>query len=97
MSTPLGCATVGGREGVVRLLLDRKDVDPNRLDENDRTPLGYAALGGYEGAVGLLLYRKDVSPNRPAKNDQTHGQGTPKEHKGAAKLLLEREMSTLII
>ena len=32
---PLGCATVGGHEGVVELLLYRKDVSPNRRDKND--------------------------------------------------------------
>ena len=85
-------------EGVVRLLLDRKDVDPNRLDKNNRTPFEWAALGGHEGVVGLLLYRKDVSLNRLDKNDQTPlGRAATKEHEGAVKLFLEREMSTLVI
>ena len=79
----------------MKLLLDRKDVDPYHPNENDRTPLGCAAFGDHEGVVGLLLYRKDVSPNRSDKKDQTPlGWAAAKEHEGAVKLLPEREMST---
>ena len=53
--TPLGCAALGGHEGVVGLLLYRKDISPNRSDKNDQTPLGWAAAKGHEGAVKLLL------------------------------------------
>ena len=90
--TPLGDAAAWGHEEVVKLLLERQDVDPNRLDNREETPLGWAAVEGHEGVVKLLLERKDVDPNRPG--DQG---GTPlmwaafKGHEGVVKLLLGRE------
>jgi len=48
--------------GVVKLLLEREDVNPDSLDEVGRTPLSYAAGNGHEGVVELLLVREDVNP-----------------------------------
>ena len=39
--------------GVVKLLLEREDVNPDSLDEVGRTPLSYAAGNGHEGVVGV--------------------------------------------
>jgi len=47
---------------VVKLLLEREDVNPDSLDEVGRTPLSYAAGNGHEGVVELLLVREDVNP-----------------------------------
>ena len=65
-----GNDVIKGHEGVVRLLLQREDVDPNRPDNNDRAPLGCAAVEGHEGVVKLLLERENVDPNHPDKNDR---------------------------
>ena len=46
----------------VKLLLGRKNVDPNRPDE-DRTPLGWAAVEGHVGVVTLLVGWEGVDPN----------------------------------
>lgn len=59
------------RGGVVKLLLEREDVNPDSLDEVGRTPLSYAAGNGHEGVVELLLVRagrcQSIIQNR-AKN-----------------------------
>jgi len=56
------------RDGVMRILLGRPEVNPNMQNNDGRTPLSYAAEGGYQGMVRLLLEREEVSPN-VADND----------------------------
>ena len=82
----------GGHGGVVKLLLGREDVDPNRPDHDGNAPLRCAAGNGHEGVVKLLLGRGDVDPNRPDKYDQTPlGCAASSGHEGIVKLLLVRE------
>ena len=92
--TPLSWAAEKGHEGIVKLLLGQKYVNPNTVDTlNGRTPLSWAAGNGHEGIVKLLLGRKDVNPDTPA----TERGRTPlswaaiKGHEGIVKLLLERK------
>jgi len=62
--TALVWAAVGGHEDVVRILLQRKGINPNTADtQYDRTPLLWAAERGHEGVVKLLLEQEDISPN----------------------------------
>ncbi|PUU74521.1 ankyrin repeat-containing domain protein, partial [Tuber borchii] len=61
--TPLSYAAIAGAAGIVRLLLDRGDANPDSRDSSGRTPLSFAASGGHEGVVKLLLGRKDVNSN----------------------------------
>ena len=69
----------------MKLLLDRKDVDPRRPNKNDRTPLGCPT-------DGLLLDRKDVDPNRLDKNDRTPlGYAALRGQEGVVGLLLHRK------
>ena len=42
-NTPLAWAAENGHEGVVKVLLGRGDIDPDKPDEDDRTPLPLAA------------------------------------------------------
>jgi len=91
-STPLLWVARNGHDGVVKLLLEREDVDPDRSDKLENTPLSWAAGNGYEGVVKLLLEREDVEPDRPDNQDGTplswaarYGQG------GVVKLLLGRK------
>ncbi|PWW73261.1 ankyrin, partial [Tuber magnatum] len=63
--TPLTWAMVGGHEGVVKLLLERRDIDPNTADSSGRTPLPWAAERGHGGIVKLILDRDDVNPDIP--------------------------------
>ena len=92
--TPLSWAAEKGHGGILKLLLEREDVNPDTPDtEYGRTPLSWAAEKGHEEVVKLLLERKDVNPNTP---DTKYGQ-TPLSwaavngHEGAVNLLLERE------
>jgi len=93
-STALIWAARKRHEGVVRVLLERAQVDPNRADTEDgRTPLDWAAAKGHEGVVKILSEREDVDPN---KADPKYG-GTPllwaalNGTEGVVKILLERE------
>ena len=38
-----------GHEEVVRILLRREEVNPDKPDKDGQTQLSYAASGGYEG------------------------------------------------
>ena len=92
--TPLSWAANNGYEGMVKLLLWRKDVNPDSSTMLGRTPLSLAAENGYEGITKLLLEREDVNPNIP---DTVYG-GTPLSwavengHEGIMKLLLGRKV-----
>ena len=91
--TPLAWAAEGGHEGIVKLLLDRKEVNPDSKDKCGQTPLFCAAEGGHEGIVKLLLDRKEVSPD---SSEMMWGR-TPLSsaaeggHEGIVKLLLDRK------
>ena len=69
--TPLSYAASRGHESVVRLLLERNDVDANSKDKDAQTPLTLAAIGGHENAVRLLLERNDVDANSKDKHGHT--------------------------
>jgi len=89
--TPLSWAAKNGHEGIVKLLLERKDVTPDTPDTQYRTPLSWAAGNGHEGTVKLLLERKDVTPDTPTLYGQTPlWWAAGKSYEGIVKLLLER-------
>ena len=90
--TPLSWAVRNRHEGVVKLLLERDDVDPNLPGISDLTPLGWAAAIGHEGVVKLLLERENVDPNRPGMDNRTPlGCAAMMGHEGVVKLLLRVE------
>ena len=93
-STALICAAIGGHDGVVKILLEQEDVNPDQPDIGyGRTPLSWAAEMGHEGILKMLLERGDVNPDQA---DNEYGR-TPlalaaaNGHEGVVKLLLERE------
>jgi len=45
------------------MLLEREEVNPDKLDNYGITPLSCAASGGYEGIVNILLGRGGVNPD----------------------------------
>ena len=53
--TLLSWAAENGHEGIVKLLLEREDVNRNSSCNSDRTLLAWAASNGCEGVVTLLL------------------------------------------
>ncbi|PUU83388.1 ankyrin repeat-containing domain protein, partial [Tuber borchii] len=61
--TPLSYAAEEGHEGVVKILLERGDVNSDSSDYIGQTPLSYAARSGHEGIVKILLERGNADPN----------------------------------
>jgi len=63
--TAIAWAARRGQEGVVGVLLQRNDVNPDTSNKCSRTPLLLAAENGHEGVVKILVERSDVNPNTP--------------------------------
>jgi len=90
-NTAIAWAARRGHEGVVKVLLEQSEINPNTADnEYGRTPLLWAAKNGHEGRG--LLERNDVNPD---KADTEYGR-TPLSwaaengHAGAVRMLLKR-------
>ena len=62
--TPLSLAAANGHEGVVKMLLQREDVNLNQADTYHQTPLLLATLYAREEVVKMLLERYDVNLNQ---------------------------------
>ena len=69
--TPLAWAAMNGHEAVVKLLLSRTNINPDKPGEDGRTPLLLASSNGQDGAVKMLLERDDVNPNYADENSHT--------------------------
>ena len=92
IQTLLLWAAGSGHEGVVKMLLERKYVNPNPVDSSRRTPLSWAAGNGHIGVVKTLLERMGVDPDPADSSGRTPlswaaGSG----HGGIVKMLLERD------
>ena len=80
-----------GHEGIVKLLLGREDLNPDKADGRDQRPFSLAAASGREGVVKLLLGRDDVNPDKPDKYGlASHSWATTHGHEGVVKILLGR-------
>ena len=91
-NTPFIWGAMNGHEGVIRLLLEREDVDPDHHNKDGHAALAHAVFEGHEGVVKLLLEREDVDPNRPDENNITPLHWAAAwGYEGVVKLLLERE------
>ena len=89
---PLTWAAQNGHEGVVKILLERGEVNPDKSDNYGQTPLSHAACSGHGGVVKMLLGRKEVNPNKPNNDDQTPlSRAASNGHEGVVKILLGRE------
>ena len=90
--TPLMWAARTGHDGVVKLLLGRRDVDTNRRDNYKRTALSLAAQNGHDGVVEMLLGGEDIRPNQPDNYSRTPlSLAARNGHDGTVKLLLQHE------
>jgi len=88
---PLMWAAWHGHEGVVKILLGRDDVSPDKPGNYGRTPIWWAALDGREGVVKMLLERGDVHPDKSDDDDQTPlSCAAEYGHEGVVKILLAR-------
>ncbi|MCJ1355050.1 MAG: hypothetical protein MMC33_005041 [Icmadophila ericetorum] len=89
--TPLSSAASKGHLAVVKLLLERNDVDVDSKDNCGCTALRYAAESGYETVVKLLLER-DVDINCKDNRGRTALIYAALEgHETVVKLLSERD------
>ena len=70
--TPLAWAARNGHKEVVRMLLGRDDIEPDKPGEDGQTPLLLASRNGHEGVVRALLERDGVNPNKPDGRGRTH-------------------------
>ena len=91
--TPLMWAAIRGHEGVVKMLLERGDVDPDLTEDQwGRTPLEWAIYTGQIGVVKVFLERE----GNPDQANSVYG---PKAlymaaaygQEGIVKMILERE------
>jgi len=64
-NTPLAWAAGSGHEEVVKMLLERDDVNPSKAGRYGQTPLWCAAQNGHEGVVKMLLGRDGVNADEP--------------------------------
>jgi len=91
-NTPLLWAAWSGHEGVVKILLGRDDVNPEKGGLFDQTPLCSAAENGHEGVVKILLGRDDVNLEKLDRFGQTPlCHAARNGHEGVVKILLERD------
>ena len=68
---PLAWASRNGHEEVVKILLGRGEVNPDKPDNDGRTPLSFAAEYGHEGVVKMLLGREEVNPDKSCNDRRT--------------------------
>ena len=90
--TPLSWAAGVGQEAVVRLLIERDDIDFNAGDYDGKTPLIWAAERGHEAVVRLLIERDGVDIDAKDNRGITPlmwaaGRG----HEAVVLLLIERD------
>ena len=89
---PLPWAARNGHEEVVKLLLGREDVNPDKPHNYGRTPLSNAAWGGHDGVVKILLGREEVNPDKPDNDGRTPLSFAAEDgHEEVVKILLGRE------
>jgi len=90
--TPLSLAAKIGHKAVVRLLLERDDVEKDSKDGYGQTPLSFAAKNGHETVFRLLLERDDVEKNSKDSDGRTPLSLAAKNgHEAVVRLLLERD------
>ncbi|KAH6859182.1 ankyrin repeat-containing domain protein [Coprinopsis sp. MPI-PUGE-AT-0042] len=88
----LARALWNGNEHIVKLLLERDDIQPNAANNAGLTPLTWASQGGNEVIVKLLLKRDDIQPNLADRDGSTPLIWASRNgFEGTIRLLLERD------
>ena len=85
-------AAAHGDEDIVKMFLERADVDLNQIPTGySDTPLSQAAKSGQERVVSWILQREDVNPNiadlRDGRTPLSHA--ASRGHEGIVKMLLD--------
>ena len=89
--TPLSQAAGGGHEAVVKLLVERGDVEADSKDKYGWTPLSRAARHGHEAVVKLLVERSDVAADPKDDNGRTPlSWAADGGHEAVVKLLVDQ-------
>jgi len=88
-NVPFTLAARNGYEGVVRKLLEREEVIPDKPDKYNLTPLSHAARRGHEGVVKILLEREEVNPDNYGRTPLSHAAQNGRD--GVVKIQLGRE------
>ena len=73
---------------VVRMLLERDDVNPDSVGPDGRTPLMYAAIYGREEIVRILLETRVIDPLRVGASGRMAVDHVGYGHCGIAKFLI---------
>ncbi|OBT78240.1 hypothetical protein VF21_03031 [Pseudogymnoascus sp. 05NY08] len=90
--TPLSWAATEGQVEIVKLLVERDDVEVDSKDLNGRTPLSWAARWGHEATTKLLVGLDGVDADTKDKTGKTPLSWASYEgHRVVAEILLERE------
>ena len=88
---PIAWAARNGHEEVVKILLERREICPDKPNNDGGTPLSHAAQYGHEEVVKILLRQEDVNPDRPDNSGLTPlWHAARNGHEGVVKVLLER-------
>ena len=89
---PIAWAARNGHEGVVKILLERREIYPDKPNNDGQTPLSHAALSGHDEVVKILLWREEVNPDKPDNDGQTPlSHAAWNGHEEVVKILLGRE------
>ena len=56
---------------MVKALLGREEVNPERPDNDGQTPLPLASWNGYDGVVKILLQLREVNAHKADNGSQT--------------------------
>ena len=78
------------------MLLERKEVNPDRPDKWGQTPLSCAALCGTEGVVKVLLGREEVNPDKPDNDGQTPLSIATKEGQTALQPVIKNRFQRVV-
>ncbi|KAJ5994249.1 ankyrin [Penicillium sp. IBT 35674x] len=91
-STPLHWAAKLGHDPIVKMLLDRDDIEPDLENLRYRTPLSFAAEHGHLPVVDLLLRQNNVTPDSKDYYDRTPlSFAAEKGHVSIVELLLQQK------
>jgi len=90
--TPLCWAAYNGHEDVVKILLGRGEIIPDKANKFGQTPLLDASRNGHEEVVKILLGREEVNSDKPDEGGRTPlSYAAGNGHEGVTKILLGRE------
>ena len=87
--TPLSYAAGSGHEGIVKMLVERGDVNSDSSNKDGRTPLFYAAEEGHEGIAKIPLEPGDVN----SESSDNDGRTAPVHAKRSQKIDVVRLLS----